>query len=139
MSTYPSAPLIYTCSNAPRPNSVAIRSPSDNIAADIAATRSSSTLFGSAVAIASPSELTTAEASISGDEACRSRNRSMMSCERVFINAYSGSTRQMRYETYVQKLNPWRIIESYSCQPAFTDVQLQYQNELQIITRSDFE
>jgi hypothetical protein len=45
------------------------------MAADIAATRSSSTSAGRAEAIVSPSTLTTAEASTSGDEACRSLRR----------------------------------------------------------------
>src|SRR5512143_2454889 len=71
----------------PRPNSEAMRSPRESIAADMADTRSSSTSCGKAEAMLNPSTLTTADASISGDEACRSRKRSTISWERDFVKA----------------------------------------------------
>ena len=52
------------------------RSPSDSIAADMAATRSSSISPGIAEAILSPSTLTMAAASTSGDVTCKSFSRS---------------------------------------------------------------
>src|SRR6185436_17236056 len=59
-----------------------MRSPRESIAADIAETRSSSTPCGKADAILRPSTLTTADASMSGDEACNSRRRSTICCVR---------------------------------------------------------
>jgi hypothetical protein len=50
------------------------------MAADMADTRSSSTSRGSAEAMLRPSTLTTADASISGEEACNSRRRSTIFC-----------------------------------------------------------
>jgi hypothetical protein len=66
-----------------------MRSPNASIAADIAAMRSSSMCFGKADAMVNPSTLTTEEASISGDDACKFLNNSTMSCERVFIKVFS--------------------------------------------------
>src|SRR5512146_3384205 len=76
---------MYTCSREPRPSSLAIRSPRESIAADMAETRSSSTPWGSALASGSPSTLTMAEASISGEDACSSRRRSTISWLRVLV------------------------------------------------------
>jgi hypothetical protein len=64
-----------------------MRSPSDNIAADMADTRSSSVVAGKSEAIVKPSTLTTADASMSGLEARILRKRSMMSWVRVFWSA----------------------------------------------------
>src|SRR5574338_205548 len=64
-----------------------MRSPSESMAADIAETRSSSTPCGSAEAIVSPSTLTIAEASISGEDACNSRRRSTIIWVRDFVKA----------------------------------------------------
>jgi hypothetical protein len=57
------------------------------MAADMAATLSSSTPCGRAEAIVSPSTLITAEASISGEDACISLKCSTMSWERDFVNS----------------------------------------------------
>ncbi|GIK27383.1 MAG: hypothetical protein BroJett007_05210 [Chloroflexota bacterium] len=61
-----------------------MRSPNDSIAADIAETRSSSTPTGSDDAMLNPSTLMTAEASMPGPAACRSRKRSTINSVRDF-------------------------------------------------------
>src|SRR5579875_1841350 len=68
----PCSPSMYTWLSAPRPRPSDARSPSDSRAALMAATRFSSMVAGSALAIGRPSKETTAAASTSG--ACASRS-----------------------------------------------------------------
>jgi hypothetical protein len=51
-----------------------------------------------------PSTLTTAEASISGEDACKSRKRSTMSWERDFVKAYHSFFRYGRKSNRKKKL-----------------------------------
>jgi len=81
----PLLPLICTWRSVPRSSSLAIRSPSESIAADIAEIRSSSTPAGSEEAMIRPSTLTTADASMSGVPACKSFKRSTIISVRDLI------------------------------------------------------
>src|SRR5512139_338209 len=75
---------MYTWSSWPRPSSLAMRSPRESMAADMADTRSSSTPAGSDDAMIKPSTDTTADASQSGVPACKSRKRSTICSVRDF-------------------------------------------------------
>src|SRR5689334_10518279 len=78
----------------------------------MAETRSSSTPCGRAEAILKPSTLTTAEASISGDEACNSRKRSTICCERFFVKQPSKTRKKITFPMGALYLHLLRILRT---------------------------